>query len=118
MMSLTRAFPDHKNYHFTIFVQKKRPNGKKLKNPVTGADGSRSSSKKSKSHPPVQAACDKRPTLSVIGSVIDVCLVTLITVVPAIVMDAMVARWTSGCGCGSGSPVLLWDEIEIGTGVD
>ena len=27
-MFLTRAFPDHRNYHFTIFVQKKRPNEK------------------------------------------------------------------------------------------
>jgi hypothetical protein len=49
-------------------------------------------SKKSMSHPPVQAECDKRPISSVIGPVFDVYLITLLPVVPVVLMDAIVAR--------------------------
>jgi hypothetical protein len=72
------------------------------------SSGSDSSGKKSKSRPPVQGGCDKRPTSPVIGSVIDVCVVTLLPVVPVVVMDVAVARGTSGCGCTGGSPNPLW----------
>ncbi len=72
------------------------------------SSGSDSSGKKSKSRPPVQGGCDKRPTSPVIGSVIDVCVVTLLPVVPVVVMDVAVARGTSGCGCTNGSPIPLW----------
>ena len=58
---------------------------------TSSPDGSDSSGKRSKSRPPVQGGCDKRPTSPVIGSVIDVCVVTLLPVVPVVAMDVVVA---------------------------
>ena len=75
---------------------------------TSSPDGSDSSGKKSKSRPPVQAACDKRPISPIIGSVIDVCVVTLLPVVPVAIMDVAVACGTSGYGCTNGSPIPLW----------
>jgi hypothetical protein len=76
-------------------------------NCASSPDGSDSSGKKSKSRPPVQEGCDKRPISPVIGSVIDVCVVTLLPVVPVVAMDVAVACGTSGCGCPSDSPIPL-----------
>ncbi len=76
-------------------------------NRASSPDGSDSLGKKSKSRPPVQAGCDKRPTLPVIRSVVDVCVVTLLPVVPVVVMDVAVACGMSGCGCTNGPQIPL-----------
>jgi hypothetical protein len=47
--------------------------------------------KKSKSRRPVQAGCDRRPISPVIGSVVDVRVVTLLPVVPVVIMDVAIA---------------------------
>lgn len=75
---------------------------------ASSTDGSDSSGKKSNSRPPVHAGCDKRPISPVIGSVTDVCVVTLLPVVPVVAMDVDVMCWTRGCGCTDDSPIPTW----------
>lgn len=78
---------------------------------ASSPDCSDSSAKKSNSRPPVHGGCDRRPISPVIGSVIDVCVVTLLPV-PVVVIDVDVMCWTRGCGgCIIASPIppCGWD---------
>ncbi len=45
----------------------------------------------------MRTSSPRRPTSPVIGSVINVCVVTLLPVVPVIVIDVAIACWTTGC---------------------